>query len=139
IAADKLLNVRALALYEPVAFHILDEGSEARREIMAVAEQMNPENAMDATRCFVDYWNQAGYFAALPAKIQQLMAGQADKVRHDFSALLNEPKRLSDYQTTAAPTMLLSGQYSRLSAQTVAQLLAQTLPNSQLQTVAAGH
>src|SRR5690606_6296010 len=28
IAADKLLNVRALALYEPVAFHILDEGSE---------------------------------------------------------------------------------------------------------------
>lgn len=131
--------VAALVLYEPVAFHVLAQDHAARAEISAVANAMDTMSAADACAHFVDYWNSPGYFNALPAAAQALMVSKQSKVTADFHALLGEPASLADYAKLTMPVHLFSGEQSPLSSQTVAQLLASTLPNATHATVAAGH
>jgi len=131
--------VKALILYEPVAFHVLPEGHVARTEITAVAEAMASMNAADACQHFVDYWNTPGYFAALPQGAQQLMVQQQAKVSADFDALLNEPASLTDYAKLPMPVHLFKGTKSPLSSRTVARLLAEAIPQAELTHVEAGH
>lgn len=132
-------QVQALVLYEPVAFHLLPKQGSAFAEIQAVAEKMKRLTSAAACEHFVDYWNHAGYFRALPAKVQEFMIAQQPKVIADFHALLYEPAQLADYQTLHLPVYLLSGQRSPLSSRTVAQLLAANLPQVTHFEVAAGH
>lgn len=139
IAADGDIPVKQLALYEPVAFHILPEDSPGMMEIREVSDAMHGRDAEVCTRTFVDYWNQAGYFDALPAKIQALMVKQAAKVALDFDALLNEPRNAEDYTQVTQPVLLMSGEFSRRSAKAVISALQTVLPNVELISVAAGH
>lgn len=139
LAAENWLKVQSLALYEPVSFHVLPEDSPGMLEIREVSEAMHGKDATECTRHFVDYWNQPGYFDALPAKIQGLMVGQAAKVALDFDALLNEPLTLDDYQRVQQPVLLLTGEYTRRSAKAVVRALAASLPEVQKREVAAGH
>src|SRR5690349_9189183 len=61
---DRLLS---LAVFEPVAFHLLPASDAGRQEIEAVVATINAAStAEDATRTFIDYWNRAGAFDALP-------------------------------------------------------------------------
>ncbi len=131
--------VKALVLYEPVAFHILPEEHAARIEIKLVAKAMETMSLAAACEHFVDYWNTPGYFKALPSAAQALMIRQQGKVTADFQALLGEPASLTDYGQLHMPVHLFSGEQSPLSSRTVATLLANTLPNATHTTVAAGH
>ncbi|WP_244441613.1 alpha/beta fold hydrolase [Pseudidiomarina atlantica] len=139
LALEKLLPVSAVAVYEPVAFHILDAKDPARAEIETIATETDQADAMLSTEIFVDYWNRAGYFRALPNKVQQLMASQAHKVSMDFAALMGEPHKLVDYRLLDCPVLLLTGSESRLSAQTVAAQLQQVLPQVKVEQVSCGH
>ncbi|PTC00181.1 alpha/beta hydrolase, partial [Thalassospira xiamenensis] len=139
LALEQPFRVASLAMYEPVAFHVLPSDSAARQEITQVADKMHQLDALAATGAFVDYWNFPGYFTALPEKVQQAMATQAAKVQCDFNALIHEPKRLQDYAEIQVPSLLISGDKSQQSAQHVAALLANTLVNRQVQQVNAGH
>lgn len=131
--------VKALVLYEPVAFHVLPQGHVARTEITAVADAMGRMTAEQACQHFVDYWNTPGYFAALPKAAQQLMVQQQPKVNADFDALLNEPASLDDYAKLPMPVHLFKGTRSPVSSRTVAQLLAEAIPQATLTRVEAGH
>lgn len=131
--------VKALVLYEPVAFHILPEEHAARIEITSVAKAMETMSLAAACEHFVDYWNTPGYFKTLPVAAQALMISQQGKVTADFQALLGEPASLTDYAQLHMPVHLFSGEQSPLSSRTVATLLANTLPNATHTTVAAGH
>ncbi len=139
IAREQQIPVRSLTLFEPVAFHILDTDEPARQEIDSIADQMHQADAEAATRAFVDYWNQPGYFDALPERIRQGMLRQADKVTMDFAALMGEPCTAEDYRRVQVPTLLLSGAFSRQSAQQVAERLKQVLPQVETETLACGH
>lgn len=139
LARECPFAIASVAVYEPVAFHVLADPSAARHEILTVAEKMHDYSAIDATRAFVDYWNQAGYFDALPARIQQLMSQQATKVQMDFAALIGEPAALEDYEQITVPCLLLTGRDSPQSAGAVIAALAQVLPDCQLHEVAGGH
>lgn len=139
LAAEKLLDVSKLALYEPVSFHILPEDSPGMQEIRAVSDAMHGKDAVVCTRTFVDYWNQAGYFDALPAKIQGLMVNQAAKVALDFDALLSEPLTTQDYAALECPVLLMTGEFTRRSAQAVVRSLETVLSNATVKQVAAGH
>ncbi|CAB0149681.1 Haloalkane dehalogenase [Pseudidiomarina piscicola] len=139
LTLEQHFPVRALAVFEPVAFHVLDASDPARQEIDAIAEQMYQEDKMAATAAFVDYWNQPGYFSALPPKIQQLMASQAEKVTMDFAALMGEPHQLSDYADITVPVLLLRGSQTQASAKRVAEQLAKVLREVKVQDVDCGH
>ncbi|MDX1705145.1 alpha/beta hydrolase [Pseudidiomarina sp.] len=139
LAREQALPVRSLTLFEPVAFHILDSDQPARQEIDKIADQMHQADAEAATRAFVDYWNQPGYFDALPERIRQGMVRQAGKVTMDFAALMGEPCNAEDYHQIQVPTLLLTGAFSRLSAQQVAARLQHVLPQVETAALACGH
>lgn len=132
-------QVAQIVVYEPVAFHILDPKSTARREIEAVATAMESFSAAEACAHFVDYWNRPGYFAALPEVAQQLMISQQDKVSADFHALLDEPHALADYAALTCPVTLVVGRQSPLSSRTVAAELSRVISHAKTVEVMAGH
>lgn len=131
--------VKGLVLYEPVAFHVLADGSDAHKEIIDVAKAMEDKSIAQACEHFVDYWNYSGYFNALPATIQKLMVAQHAKVNLDFDALINQPTRLADYSELHCPVILFKGTQSPESSREVARLLTNTLPHVTTEEVDAGH
>ena len=139
LALEKPFKIADVVVYEPVAFHVLPDDSPGMLEIQDISHAMHGKDAVECTRTFVDYWNDTGYFDALPERIQQIMVSQADKVALDFDALLNEPRRLEDYSGVEQRTLLLQGEHTRRSAKAVAEALSTVLPNVERDSVGAGH
>lgn len=139
IALEQPFPVASLTVFEPVAFHILDAQDRGRQQVERIAGQMDQLTRADATAKFVDYWNHDGFFASLPARVQQVMISQTEKVILDFAALMGEPHKATDYAQVQLPVLLLQGKYTQLSAQQVAARLLQVLPQVQTETVACGH
>ena len=133
-------RVLSLAVFEPVAFHLLPSTDAARREIEAVvASILATATPRDATRVFLDYWNGAGAFDAMPAPLQDKFTAQIGKVKLDFQALLGEPAALADLATLDIPSLVLSGQRSPLSTRRLAEQLAAALPNASAMQTRGGH
>lgn len=144
LARTGQLKIKALILYEPVAFHLLaasalPEAKTLTAEVVVLSEKMPALPARDAAQLFVDYWQQQDYFQYLPARMQQQMAGQVWKVPQDFSALISEPATLADYQQIHCPVLLLRGSQSRRSALMISELLQSVWPGASLKTLPAGH
>lgn len=144
LARSGQLKLKAMVLYEPVAFHLLavSTRTEARvlaAEVQALAKRMSDRMPVEAAQLFVDYWQQQDYFSQLPARMQQQMAGQVWKVPQDFSALISEAATLADYQQIQCPILLLQGSRSRRSALLIAELLALGWPKARVETLPAGH
>jgi len=144
LARTGQLKLKALALYEPVAFHLLaastlPEAQVLAAEVQALSMKLPDLAPQQAAQLFVDYWQQQDYFAHLPARMQQQMAAQVWKVPQDFSALISEPATVADYQQIQCPILLLQGSQSRRSALLIAELLAQCWPTANVQTLPAGH
>ncbi|TWI65378.1 pimeloyl-ACP methyl ester carboxylesterase [Pseudoduganella lurida] len=133
-------RVRSLAVFEPVAFHLLEESDAGRQEvarvIAAIEAAATPE---DAARVFLDYWNGAGAFDALPAPLRERFAAQVAKVRLDFVALLGEAATLRDMAAITAPALVLSGRDGPASTRAVATRLASALPNARSAQTPGGH
>lgn len=133
-------RVLSLTLFEPVAFHLLPADDLARVDIGNVIARIHAAaTARDATRVFIDYWNGAGAFDALPAPVQERFTAQIAKVKLDFVALLAEPTTLADLATLDIPTLLLFGAHGPMSTRTVAEELAATLPRAAIRRTPGGH
>lgn len=133
-------RVLSLTLFEPVAFHLLQPDDMARSEIAGVVANINvAASARDATRVFIDYWNRAGAFDALPETQQQRFTAQIAKVKLDFQALLGEPATLADLAQLAMPALVMSGARSPISTRRLAERLAAALPNADAVQTAGGH
>ncbi len=144
LARTKKIQLKALVLYEPVAFHLLEnsvmpEAMALTTEVVKLSEAMPQLAPADAARLFVDYWQQQDYFQQLPARMQQQMANQVWKVPEDFHALMSEPATLADYQQITCPILLLRGKQSRRSALLIAEMLQQVWPQASTVTLPAGH
>ena len=144
LARTAKIKLKALVLYEPVAFHLLAQAKTAEAvaltaEVMALSQQMPYLPAWDAAKLFVDYWQQQDYFQLLPARMQQQMATQVWKVPQDFAALIGEPAMLTDYQQINYPILLLRGFQSRRSALLISELLQGVWPKASVKTLPAGH
>src|SRR5690606_20764351 len=137
--------VKALLLFEPVAFHLLaqQQGAEERlliQEVLQLSAQLPLLQPVQAAELFVDYWQQPGYFSALPDLMQQKMASQIWKVGADFEALISEPATLADYgRAIHGPVLLLTGRHSRRSAVRISELLATVLPQAVRAQTDTGH
>ena len=146
LAASRLLPIKAMALFEPVAFHLLRQQSEQPvigqlwQEVEQLAVDMQALLPIKAAEHFLDYWQFPGYFAEIPAKLQQQLARQVAKVSLDFEGLANAEWTLADYrQKIACPVLLMTGGHSRSSAQAIVQLLHQQLRKSELLSLDCGH
>lgn len=134
-------RVRSLALYEPVAFGILDEPEDAAERASLELVQTPYERDPDAWLAgFVDWWNGPGSYAALPAEAQATWRAAGWKVSQEVLSLTADRTDRRGYGAIAVPTLLLGGERSPRTERRVLEKLAAALPKATLTVVAgAGH
>ena len=132
-------RVASLALYDPVAFSLLD-GTDGLGELAAeVARLVDVHRYHEATRAFVDFWSGEGQFVALPLPVQARLARRIAKVPLDFAAARSAPLRLTDCRSIMTPALVLGGTHSPAVAQRIVAALADALPDVRTAWIDAGH
>ncbi|MFD2168342.1 alpha/beta fold hydrolase [Thalassotalea euphylliae] len=139
LAVEAPNRVLSMTLYEPVAFHLLPDGSKEQAEANEFAQYVDTDDYYKAAEIFTNFWNADGFFTALPEKMQALMAADMPKVTLDFIGLMSESYSLIDVSKLSAPSLMMSGQYSPHLSQYLAKNLVEALPNATEYQVAAGH
>ncbi len=142
LAFDSPQRVRSLGLFEPTAFHLLPPGEPGLAQIQAVFEHvclaLEQDDAPVATRSFIDFWNEDGFFDSLPAAKQVEFIRQSAKVPLDFRALMYEPLDIGHYRRLNMPMCLIRGSQSPRCSTAVVDVLA-TLENARAHQVVGGH
>ena len=132
-------RVRALALYEPTLFSLLDAESPppnqadgirgAVAEAIAELDAGRPEGAAER---FIDYWMGRGSFAAMPEPRRPALAAAVRNVRRWAHALTREPTPLAAFAALDMPVLYMTGGRSTESALGVARLHAPALPRAEV-------
>ncbi|WP_083690135.1 alpha/beta fold hydrolase [Colwellia sp. UCD-KL20] len=139
LAVENPSHVLSLSLYEPVAFHLLPQGSEARIAANKFAQEVNIGDLYLAAEKFTDFWNAKGFFRKLPERMQQLMAKDMEKVNLDFIGLTAETYGSDDINKIKSPVMMMTGNQSPQLSKTLAALIVTSLDNVKEVSFEAGH
>jgi pimeloyl-ACP methyl ester carboxylesterase len=128
-------RVRSIAVYEPVAFGVLDEteDADARAALSLVKRQWEPgANGADEAwlRGFVDWWNGAGAWERLNEETRAAFRSVGWKLFQEVMTLAADTTDRATYGTIAVPTLLLGGELSPLTERRVVERLGQALPRS---------
>ncbi|WP_290818120.1 alpha/beta fold hydrolase [Ferrovibrio sp.] len=144
-------RLRSLAVIEPTYFSLLrgagdvadihfGEVTSVARTILQGAASDSEADRQRAMGIFIDYWNGAGKWAAIPPEVQKAMTAAVHAVTQDFMALFSEPTGLSDLRHLQVPTLIVNGLLSPAPVQHIAVLLEATLPQVERCTLPdAGH
>jgi pimeloyl-ACP methyl ester carboxylesterase len=128
-------RVRAMALYEPTLFALIDAQTPAPNEAEgirnAVADAsiaLDAGNQDAAAERFIDYWMGTGSWKQTPELRKSPIAASVMNVRRWAHALFTEPTLLTAFCTLNIPILYMVGKRSTHSAQGVARLLTAALP-----------
>jgi pimeloyl-ACP methyl ester carboxylesterase len=134
-------TVRALALYEPTLFSLIEadgpppnEADGARAAVGAAAAALDAGDTDAAAAAFIDYWMAPGAFAAMPPSRRPAIALSVTQVRRWAHALMTEPTPLAAFRALDVPVLLMTGGRSTTAAQGVARRLAAVLPQVTVRT-----
>jgi len=132
-------RVRAMALYEPTLFALLDAEKPAPNEAEgirnAVAEAgvaLDAGNRDAAAERFIDYWTGTGSWRQTPALRKAPIAASVTNVRRWGHALFTEPTPLKAFRSLDVPVLYMVGKRSTPAAHGVTRLLVNTLPRLEL-------
>ena len=128
-------RVRAMALYEPTLFALIDAEApppnaadgirDAVADGRAALEAGNPELAAER---FIDYWMHPGAWARTPEPRKAPIVESVHNIPQWASALFNEPTPLSAFRELDIPILYMTGTRSTPAARDVARILRTTLP-----------
>lgn len=128
-------RVRALVLYEPTLFALIDghspppNAADGARDTVARATQALDDGNIDqAARIFIDYWMGPGAWDATPPARQPAIAASVKNLRRWGHALLTEPTPLQAFSALDMPVLLMSGSRSTPAAHAVSARLETVLP-----------
>jgi pimeloyl-ACP methyl ester carboxylesterase len=134
LALARPAAVRSLALYEPVAFGVLDQPEDAAAlDDLARLPVYRPEAPEDWLESFVDWWQGAGAWAALSPATRQAFLEVSWKTSQEVASLSADRSGCARYAAITAPTLLLAGEVTRPVELRVVERLAQILPRATLQ------
>jgi pimeloyl-ACP methyl ester carboxylesterase len=132
-------QVRALVLYEPTLFALLDAESPPpnqadgiRQAVADAAAALDGGDADAAARHFIDYWMDEGSWAATPQARKPAIAASVANVRRWAHALHTEPTPLAAFRALDMPVLYMIGKRTTASARGVARLLAPALPRAEV-------
>ena len=129
-------RVRSLALYEPVAFGVLDEpADQTARDAIAQLKAYTPDaNGVDEVWLagFVDWWNGEGAWQRLGDDTKRAFRSVGWKLSQEVASLIADRTDSKRYATIAVPTLLLGGERSQPAERRVLDKLVVTLPNAKL-------
>jgi pimeloyl-ACP methyl ester carboxylesterase len=125
--------VRSLALFEPVAFGVLDDATDAdaRALLGRVSMRYEPEEAWLTQ--FVDWWNGPGTWAALPEETRASFRAVGWKVFQEVASLMRDDTDSAAFGAISAPTLLMGGARTPLPERHVLEKLATAMPHATLQ------
>jgi pimeloyl-ACP methyl ester carboxylesterase len=128
-------QVRALALYEPTLFGLIDaaatppNAADGIRNVVADAGAYLDAGDRDAAaERFIDYWMGEGTWVRTPDQRKAPIAASVKNVRRWAHALFSEPTPLAAFRSLNIPVLYMAGKQSTASAYGVTRLLIDTLP-----------
>lgn len=128
-------RVRAMALYEPTLFALLDaempapNDAEGIRNVVADAGvALDAGNKDAAAERFIDYWMGSGTWARTPEQRKLPIAASMTNIRRWGHALFTEPTPLKAFRSLDVPVLYMVGKRSTRSAHGIARLLVKALP-----------
>ena len=128
-------RVRALALYEPVLFALVDaqqpppnEADGIRETCAQAAAALDANNPFAAAECFIDFWMGVGAWARMPEARKTPIVSSVVNIRGWASALFDEPTPLEAFAALGIPVLYMIGKDSPPSSLSVARLLTRALP-----------
>jgi pimeloyl-ACP methyl ester carboxylesterase len=132
-------RVRAMALYEPTLFALLDaqalppnEADGIRHAVESAGLALDRGDKDAAAEAFIDYWMGAGSWQQTPEHRKPTIADSVVNVRRWAHALMKEPTPLAAFGALDVPVLYMVGRNSTASAKGVARLLTNTLPRVEL-------
>ncbi|MFC7518125.1 alpha/beta fold hydrolase [Herbaspirillum sp. GCM10030257] len=132
-------RVRALALYEPTLFSLVNADSPPpndadgiRNAVQRASVALDDGNPEAAAEAFIDYWMGAGSWAGTPEPRKQPIAASMKNVRRWAHALMTEPTPLTAFGLLDMPILYMVGGRSTASAHGVARVLLPALPQARL-------
>ncbi|OSZ74245.1 alpha/beta fold hydrolase [Hydrogenophaga sp. IBVHS1] len=132
-------RVRALVLYEPTLFSLLEaerpspnEADGIRHAVAAAAAALDAGDEDAAARHFIDYWMAPGSWQKTPEERKPAMAASVRAVRRWAHALITEPTPLAAFRGLQVPVLYMVGERSTASAHGVARLLGSALPQVEM-------
>ncbi|MDP2308251.1 MAG: alpha/beta hydrolase [Pseudomonadota bacterium] len=143
-AREAPTRVRSLALYEPVAFHVLvgrDPEGEADLASTDDGTFLDAATGGDVRWMgrFIDYWGGAGAWSRLAPARQEALAAVGRKTFLEVRALMAVTLTAEEWRIPS-PTLLMSGTRSPMAARAVCRILAESLPDARLHVFeGAGH
>jgi pimeloyl-ACP methyl ester carboxylesterase len=139
-------RVRALVLYEPTLFALVDaatprpndtEGIQAA--VDAAGRALDAGDPAAAAGHFIDYWMGPGSWQRMPEQRRAPIAAAVGNVRRWRHALVSEAMPLSAFRALTMPVLYLVGRRSTAAAHAVARELVATLPEVERVELDLGH
>ncbi|WP_282610090.1 alpha/beta fold hydrolase [Pelagibius sp. Alg239-R121] len=132
--------VKSLTLYEPVSFHVLNNGSQADAALLSGLKQVEQGLLSDDTdgrtgpaiKPFIDFWNGQGAWDAMPESLRNKLISTTAAVVADFVNCFGETWRLDDLKGLDIPTQILMGMESPAIAQRTATLVFEHIQEAEL-------
>ncbi len=132
--------VKSLTLYEPAAFHFLKHGNEASQRLFAQIQLLSGQvtaaaadgDAEAGMHHFLDFWNEVGFWDALPVAAQSRFAQQISSIMTDFANGFAESWTLRDLSGLNVPALVMTGLESPEIAQHTSVAIAKALPNARI-------
>lgn len=128
-------RIRAMALYEPTLFAVIDadtpppNAADGIRDIATRAGAALDAGDRDtAAGLFIDYWMGPDTWRQMPEQRKPAIAASAANVRRWAHALFTEPTPLDAFRTLDIPVLYMTGKRSTAAAHGVARLLVRALP-----------
>jgi pimeloyl-ACP methyl ester carboxylesterase len=138
-ALERPERIRALALYEPTLFALLDaeapppnDADGIRSAVASAAAALESGNQDVAAEFFIDYWMGSGAWSRMPEPRRGPIAVSITNVRGWANALLTEPTPLQAFNALQIPVLYMVGKGSPASSRGVARLLTRALPRLEL-------
>lgn len=128
-------RIRALALYEPTLFALLDAESPPpndadgiRGAVAGAVAALDAANPAGAAECFIDFWMGKGTWAHMPEPRKGPIAASVTNVLGWARALFNEPIPLASFSELNVPVLYMMGKNSPASSRGVGRLLVRAMP-----------
>jgi pimeloyl-ACP methyl ester carboxylesterase len=140
-------RVRALALYEPTLFALVDadrpppnDADGIRHAAAAARAALEAGDSDLAAECFIDFWAGRGTWQAIPPARKPAITGAIVNIPQWAHALFTEPTPLAALRALDMPILYMLGARSPASSRAVARLLVPVLPRVRvLEFDAPGH
>jgi pimeloyl-ACP methyl ester carboxylesterase len=128
-------RIRAMALYEPTLFSLVDAESPPpndadgiRDAVAGAVAALEAGDSAAAAKRFIDFWMGAGAWDQTPEQRKGPIAASVANIRDWAHALVCEPTPLRAFSRLSIPVLYMTGSRSPASSLGVARLLTRVLP-----------